>query len=58
MKVKAIIVDEVPRKCKDCVFGHRPITEDDGCCDLDWNNAINSNTCPLITEKDYFNLDK
>lgn len=58
MKVKAIIVDEVPKKCQDCTFGHRPTSKDDDCCDLDWNGAVNSNMCPLITEKEYFDCSK
>lgn len=53
MKIKYIIVDEVPKECKNCCFGHRPLTADDGVCDLDWNAAVDLNFCPLITENQY-----
>lgn len=58
MKIKAIIVDEVPGKCEDCTFGHRPTTCDDDPCELTWNSAVNSNLCPLITESDYLKIEK
>ena len=50
MKVKCIIVDEVPERCEDCPFYNRPYTEDDSKCDLDY---INHASCLLIKEKDY-----
>lgn len=57
MKVKAIIVDEVPQKCQDCPFGNKPIEKGEY-CSLEWNSAVKSNTCPLITEEDFFSVDK
>ena len=50
MKVKCIIVDEVPERCEDCLFYNRPYTEDDSKCDLDY---INHAACLLVKEKDY-----
>lgn len=54
MQVKVILVDEVPEKCENCVFGHKKLSEDDEPCDLLSSGVINSNNCPLMTEKEYF----
>lgn len=51
MKIKAILVDEVPERCENCLFGHRPLTEDDDACDL--HEIVGQSTCPLMTEKEY-----
>ena len=48
MKVKCIIVDEVPERCEDCLFYNRPYTEDDSKCDLDY---INHAACLLVKEE-------
>ena len=48
MKVKCIIVDEVPERCEDCLFYNRPYTEDDSKCDLDY---INHEACLLVKEE-------
>ena len=53
MKVKAIIVDELPKNCEECLFGHKKFTEDDEPCDLGENICKNKDFCPLILEKDY-----
>lgn len=56
MKVKAIIVDELPKNCEECSFGHRKFTEDDEPCDLGENICIKKDSCPLIKEEDYTTL--
>ena len=48
MKVKCIIVDEVPERCEDCLLYNRPYTEDDSKCDLDY---INHAVCLLIRRR-------
>ena len=50
MKVKCIIVDEVPERCEDCLFYNRPYTEDDSKCNIEY---IDCSTCLLITEEAY-----
>jgi hypothetical protein len=55
MKVKVIIVDELPKSCEDCPFGHGKITDNEP-CDLARNSAIKKDSCPLILEEDYTTL--
>ncbi|WP_252229430.1 MULTISPECIES: hypothetical protein [unclassified Clostridium] len=58
MKIKAIIVDEVPGNCEKCTFGYWPIKGVGIKCELDCNSAVSPNTCPLIKEKEYLNVQE
>lgn len=56
MRVKAIIVDELPKSCEECAFGHKKFTDDDEPCDLVGNIAVEDNFCPLVLKEDYLTL--
>lgn len=52
MKVKYILVDQVPDRCDVCPFYQLPADENGNDCELLDTYDLDLNRCPLLTEND------
>lgn len=53
MKIKHIIVDEIPKSCKNCDFSNKGTGKTkDNYCELQSKTCIDAYKCPLVTIED------